>query len=64
MFSEAVLLHDIARYHEPLHLAGALVYFCYPGVSVVPLHRHVRHVAHSSQHLKAVCLYPEQEYKQ
>ena len=56
MFSEAVLLHDVARYDEPLHLAGALVYLCYPGVSVVSLHRHVRHVAHSAQHLKAICL--------
>lgn len=48
---QLVLLQDLSRYDQSLDLAGALVDLGDASVAVVPLGRHVRHVAHPPQDL-------------
>lgn len=49
--SAPVALEQVPGDHQPLDLTGALINLCDAGVAVVPLRRHLCHVAHAAQDL-------------
>lgn len=52
--SAPVALEQVARDDQPLDLTGALVDLGDAGVAVVPLGRHLCHVAHATQDLNGL----------